>query len=260
MQFLLAYLFIAPTVIGCTLALTVCSLAASTFGADENTIHKIARFWSRMLLRLSMVRTEVIGLEKLDPHRSYILVANHQSYIDTPLVVAHLPLQFRFLAKLSLFSLPLFGAHLVRAGQFPVDRGNPRASLKTMSDAAKAISQRGVSLLIFPEGTRSPDSLQAFKDGAAYLAIKSGVPAVPVAIVGTRQILSMNSSRFRPGPTRLIVGDPIETAHMTIKDRDQLTAALHDAIAAVLGEPASTFHPGASPQLATKPLLLSDKH
>jgi 1-acyl-sn-glycerol-3-phosphate acyltransferase len=105
-----------------------------------------------------------------------------------------------------------------------------------MSDGAKAIAERNVSVLVFPEGGRSLDHLQDFKEGAAYIAIKAGVPAVPVAIVGTREILRMHTTRVRPGLTKLIIGDPIETSHLTIRDRDQLTATLHAKIAEALSE------------------------
>jgi 1-acyl-sn-glycerol-3-phosphate acyltransferase len=156
--------------------------------------------------------------------------------MDTPVVVGNIPLQFRFFAKLGLFSIPLLGTHLGRAGHFPVDRGNPRASLKSMSDGAKAIAERKVSVLIFPEGGRSLDHLQDFKEGAAYIAIKAGVPAVPVTILGTREILKMHTTRVRPGNAKIVIGDPIPTADMTIKDRDRLTALLHERIAETLGE------------------------
>jgi 1-acyl-sn-glycerol-3-phosphate acyltransferase len=236
MEFLLSYFFIATAVVGCTIAMGIFSLAESLLGADENKLHNIAQTWSRILLKLSFIHTEVVGLEKLDINRNYVLVANHASYMDTPVVVANIPLQFRFFAKLGLFSIPLLGTHLGRSGHFPVDRGNPRASLKSMSDGAKAIADRHVSVLVFPEGGRSIEHLQEFKEGAAYIAIKAGVPAVPVAIIGTREILRMHTTRVRPGLARIIIGDPIDTSHMTIKDRDQLTATLHDRIAEALNE------------------------
>jgi 1-acyl-sn-glycerol-3-phosphate acyltransferase len=236
MQFLFAYLFIAPAVIGCTVLMGIFSLVASLCGAHENTLHRIAQAWSRILLKVSFIRTEVVGLEKLSPERAYVLVANHQSYMDTPVVSANIPIQFRFFAKRGLFSIPLLGTHLGRAGHFPVDRGNPRASLKSMSDGAKAVAERNVSVLVFPEGGRSLDHLQEFKEGAAYIAIKAGVPAVPVTIIGTREILRMHTSRVRPGLAKVIIGDPIETGHMTIKDRDRLTALLHSRVAEALDQ------------------------
>ena len=243
MGFLLSYFFIAPAVVGCTIAMGIFSLTASLLGAHEDTLHHIAQAWSRVLLKLSFIRTEVTGLEKLDPSRNYVLVANHQSYMDTPVVSANIPIQFRFFAKRGLFSIPLLGTHLGRAGHFPVDRGNPRASLKSMSDGAKAIAERKVSVLVFPEGGRSLDHLKDFKEGAAYIAIKAGVPAVPVAIIGTREILRMHTSRVHPGVAKLIIGDPIDTSHMTIKDRDQLTAALHSKIAEALNQNTATEQP-----------------
>ena len=236
MQFLLAYLIIAPVVIFSTVAMGILSLSSSLLGSHENRLHEIARTWSRILLRCSLIRTENIGLEKLNPQRNYVMVANHSSYMDTPVIVAAIPLQFRFLAKRELFSIPLLGTHLGRSGHFPVERDNVRASLKSMSEAAKAIVLRNVSVLVFPEGGRSLEHLQDFKEGAAYIAIKAGVPIVPIAIIGTRNILRMHTSQVRPGLAKVVVGDPIETTHLTIQDRQRLTTELHDRIAEMLGE------------------------
>ncbi len=236
MQFLLAYLIIAPVVIFSTIAMGILSLSSSLLRSPENRLHEIARTWSRILLKGSFIQTKTIGLEKLDPHRNYVLVANHSSYMDTPVIVASIPLQFRFFAKRELFSIPLLGTHLGRSGHFPVDRDNVRASLKSMSEGAKAIASKNVSVLLFPEGGRSLDHLQEFKEGAAYIAIKAGVPIVPIAIVGTRQILRMHTSQVRPGLAKIVIGDPIETAAMTIQDRERLTVELHTRIAEMLGE------------------------
>ena len=112
------------------------------------------------------------GLESIDPAGAYVFVANHQSFMDTPVVLAHIPLQFRFLAKKGLFLIPFLGTHLRRAGHLPVVRDNPRASLKSMTDAARIIRERGISAFLFPEGGRGTDELQDFKGGAAYIAIK----------------------------------------------------------------------------------------
>src|SRR5207248_11148579 len=119
---------------------------------------QISRIWSRMLLAVSGVKMRIEGLEKIDSQASYVFVANHRSLMDTPVVLAHIPVQFRFLAKKGLFAIPILGTHLRRAGHLPVVRGDPRASLRSMSDAAQMIRERGTSVLLFPEGGRSRDN------------------------------------------------------------------------------------------------------
>src|SRR5450759_557542 len=126
------------------------------------------------------MQVEVEGLEKIVPCRGYVIASNHLSLMDTPLVLAHIPLQFRFLAKKGLFRIPFIGGHLRRAGHVAIPREDPRGSLKAMSEAARIIKERGVSVLVFPEGGRSVGPMREFREGAAYIAIKAGVPVIPV--------------------------------------------------------------------------------
>jgi len=189
-----------------------------------------------MLLRLAFVRCEAEGLGKLDPKRNYVLVANHASYMDTPAVLSSVPLQFRFFAKKGLFSVPFMGWHLRRAGHLPVVRDDPRASVKSMSEAARMIAQTGVSVLLFPEGGRTETQMKAFKEGAAYIAIKAGVPAVPIGLVNTRNVLPMHSAVIRPGTVRVLVGDPIETSGMRLQDRGRLSEMLQERVSEMVGE------------------------
>jgi 1-acyl-sn-glycerol-3-phosphate acyltransferase len=236
MQFLVSSLYIAPVIFGWTAIMGVISLIYSLLGASEDRLHRFAQFWSHMMLRFVFIRTEVSGLENLDPNQNYVFVANHASYFDTPVILAGLPYQIRFFAKLGLFGIPLMGTHLARAGHFPVDFDNVRASLKSMTQGAKAIVDKHVSVVIFPEGGRSLEHLEEFKEGAAYIAIKAGVPVVPIAILGTRAILKMHTKVARPGLAKMIIGRPIDTSHLKIQDRDQLTATLRNQIAEMLGE------------------------
>ncbi len=212
------------------------SLLASVWDGTGFTQHRLARFWARILLAVGFVRCRVSGIEKLDPSRGYVLVANHASYFDTPAILSSIPLQFRFYAKHGLFSIPLLGGHLKRAGHLPVIRDDPRSSLKTMSEGARIVSDRRVSLLLFPEGGRTPVRMRPFKEGAAYIAIKAGVPIVPIGLVGTRRILPMHSMMVRGGEIGIIVGDPIETTGLTIRDRAQLNRRLQDLVSAMAGE------------------------
>jgi 1-acyl-sn-glycerol-3-phosphate acyltransferase len=216
------------------------SLLATVFDSSGRASHRIARIWSRMVLAVSGVRVSLEGLENIRPDASYVIVSNHMSLMDTPLVLAWIPLQFRFLAKRGLFKVPFIGYHLNRAGHIPIPRGDPRGSLKAMAAAARIIQERGVSALVFPEGGRSPGELQEFKEGAAYIAIKAGVPAVPVAIQGTREVLPMGSVMVRPGNVRLRIGDPIPTANLTLRDREALTRQIRERVLELLSEPART--------------------
>src|SRR3974390_1190866 len=169
-----SWLFVSPAIILSTLIHGAVSHFVSLFDATGRSQLKIAREWSKSLLWFVGVRVETEGLERLQPGTPYVLVANHLSYMDTPVLLSKLPVEFRFLAKKGLFQIPFLGWHLHRAGHIPVPREDPRASVKTLTKSAEMIRQRGISLLIFPEGGRSENGeLQAFIDGAAYLAIKA---------------------------------------------------------------------------------------
>src|ERR1700691_693172 len=231
-----AYLLIDPLIIVTTLVLGLASMLASTFDKRGRTQHAIARQWARMLLAVSGARIRMEGLEKLQTDAAYVLVANHSSYMDTPGVLL-IPLQIRFFAKQGLFRIPLLGGHLRRAGHLPVVRENPRASLKSLTEGARMVRERGVSVLLFPEGGRSPDGLQEFKEGAAYLAIKAGVPAVPIGIIGMREVLPMGSAHVRPHQVTLRIGDPIPTKGMQLDARGELNLMLRRRVAESIGEP-----------------------
>ena len=236
MSLLRSLFFSTPLIVLSTIVLGTVSLIASFFDASGNTQYAVARVWGRVLLAAGFIRVRAEGLEKLDPRTPYVLVANHSSYMDIPAILARLPNQFRFFAKKGLFQIPFLGWHLRRAGHLQVDRSSARASLKTMSEGARMVRERGVSVLLFPEGGRSPHVLREFKEGAAYIAIKAGVPAVPIALVGMRRILPMGGIHIRSGRAVLRVGDPIPTEGMTVSDRAALNQRLYREIARLLEE------------------------
>jgi 1-acyl-sn-glycerol-3-phosphate acyltransferase len=223
-----------PLIVLATVAFGSVSLVVSFFDNTGRRQIDVARAWAKLLLKMAGVKVTVEGLEKIDPSGSYVFTSNHVSYMDTPVVLAHIPVQFRFLAKDELFKIPFLGDHLKSAGHVPVPRGNPRAAVKTMAEAARVIRERGVSLLIFPEGGRSSEGLQEFKEGAAYIAIKAGAQVVPLAVIGTGAIVPRGSLVVKPGPVTLRVGDPVPVTGLTLHDRTQLTDHLHVAVAALL--------------------------
>jgi 1-acyl-sn-glycerol-3-phosphate acyltransferase len=237
MSLLRSLLISTPIIIVATILLGTLSLIVSFFDGTGNTQHRIARLWGRILLWASLIRVPVEGLEKLDPNAVYVFVANHASLMDIPAFLARLPYQFRFFAKLGLYQIPFIGTHLKRAGHLPVDRSSARASLKSMTEGARIIANRRISVLLFPEGGRCPQGLREFKEGAAYIAIKAGVPVVPMALVGMRERLPMGSIHLRSGTVALRIGDPIPTTGMTIGDRVELTQRLYQEISEMLKVP-----------------------
>jgi 1-acyl-sn-glycerol-3-phosphate acyltransferase len=234
MSLVRSLLFSIPLIVLSTIFMGALSLGASFFDGSGRMQHSIARAWAKMLLAVSFIRVSVEGLEKLDPNGRYVFVGNHASFMDIPAILARLPYQFRFFAKKGLFRIPFLGTHLRRAGHVEVDRSSARASLKSMSAGARMIGERGVSVLLFPEGGRSPHGLREFKEGAAYIAIKAGVPAVPVVLVGMRELLPMGSIHIRSGRVRLRVGDPIPVEGMSVADRGELTRKLYEEISRML--------------------------
>ncbi|MGA3027534.1 MAG: lysophospholipid acyltransferase family protein [Bryobacteraceae bacterium] len=224
-----------PLIVLATVAFASVSVAASFFDPTGRRPARIAAAWSRTLLRVSGVRVQAQGLEHISPDGVYVFASNHASYMDTPVVLANVPVQFRFLAKRGLFMIPFLGTHLQRAGHIPVFRGNARQNLKTLGMAAETVQKLGVSLLIFPEGGRSHDgALGPFTEGAAYIAIKAGVPLVPLTLVGTRAVLPFGSGCPRPGRVRMVIGRPIPTTGLTLKCREQITAQTRAEVAAAL--------------------------
>jgi 1-acyl-sn-glycerol-3-phosphate acyltransferase len=234
MSLLRSLLFSMPLIGLSTILLGAASLAASCLDRTGRAPHRIARFWGKILLAVSFIRVRSEGAGKLDPDGSYVFVANHSSYMDIPALLSVLPQQYRFFAKSGLYRIPFLGWHLRWAGHLPVDRSNARNSLKSMSAGAQAVRERGISVMLFPEGGRSQTGLREFREGAAYIAIKAGVPVVPVAIMGMRELLPMGSIHIRGGNVVVRVGEPIPTSGLKSSDRAQLTERLHREISALL--------------------------
>ncbi len=235
MALLWTLLWVDPLIILSTIFFGSVSVMVSFFDKSGRAMIAIARVWARSLVRIARVRVAVEGLEKIDPNAAYVFVANHLSYMDTPVVLGAIPMQFRFMAKKGLFQIPFLGTHLMQAGHIPVPLEDARGSVRTLHRAAQTIRDLGISILIFPEGGRSITGvLQDFKEGAAYIAIKAGVPVVPVTLVGTRRILPMGQMTFHSGAVRVRISDPILTSGMSLRDRGELTAQIRERIVEML--------------------------
>jgi 1-acyl-sn-glycerol-3-phosphate acyltransferase len=196
----------------------------------------LARSWARVMLRGLGVELSVEGRENLDPNQSCVYACNHQSHVDPPCCYLALPGHLRFVAKESLFKIPIFGAALRRSGQIPIDRGDATGARDALNANLEALSTR-ISVVLFPEGTRSETGeLGPFKKGAAVLAIRAQVPLVPLAITGSRQILPKGLHAIHGGKVKLRIGKPIPTRGLTLDDRGMLTEKLRGEVARLLTE------------------------
>ena len=158
----------------------------------------------------------------MDFQRPYIYMPNHQSNFDIPVLLGHLKVQFRWLAKMELFKIPIFGRAMRKAGYISIDRNNRKSAINSLKAAAEKI-KNGVSVLIFPEGTRSRDGkIRPFKKGGFVMAIESGVPIVPVVISGTREIMTKGKFRVNPGQIHMRILTPIDTSIYTRKTKEVL--------------------------------------
>jgi 1-acyl-sn-glycerol-3-phosphate acyltransferase len=191
--------------------------------------------WARQVLWLGGVKPVVRAAEGFSRAGPCVVVSNHASQIDIPVLFEGLGMPIRFLAKRSLFYIPLFGWSLWLARFIPVDRGRSRKARRSIDRAAARI-RGGPSLAVFPEGTRSPDGrVQPFKSGAFILAIKSGVPILPVAVRGTFEVVPKTRLAVRPGPVELVIGRPIRTAGLGLENREDLRRRVHEAVARMHG-------------------------
>ena len=185
------------------------SILLGIFFRSGTPSHWLARTWSWLILATCGVRVSLSGLENLERGRHYIFAANHQSIYDIPILFAWLPFSFRILYKESLNRVPFMGWHLYFCGHISVDRSNPVRARQSLERAAKRI-QQGTSVLIFPEGTRSQNgSIGRFKQGSFVLAIKSGVPVVPITISESWRIMKKGEVTVNPGTVKVHVERPI---------------------------------------------------
>lgn len=225
------------------------ALIASLFEKDGQRQHRIAQAWARACVTASGARVSILNPERLQA-RTAVYVCNHLSYMDTPVIFSSLPFQFRIVARHDLWKMPFIGWWLRRSGQVPVDVANPRASIASLVSAVRTL-RTGMPLFIFPEGGRTETGhLEKFLNGPAFMAIRAQLPLIPMALIGTHELLPIHSGEFHPVPITLVVGEPMETKGLTMKQVDSVTAELEERIGALYYEHSWRKRPavGAGPE------------
>lgn len=193
----------------------------------------IGRIWCRLIVRTCGIRVDLQGAENLRPGQSYVLISNHLSNFDIWATLATLPRTLRFVAKKELVRIPCFGWALAASDHIVIDRDKPETAIDTIN-AATAGSLDGVCILFYAEGTRSADGkIHAFKKGGVVLALRAGLPVVPVSVSGTANFLPKGCSVIRPsGRVKIVVDQPIETSELTLDDRNELNERVRERVIA----------------------------
>lgn len=212
-------------------------IVVAAFSSSARTIDSIIRWWARSIVRGAGIDLHGEGMATLDPEKRYILVANHYSYFDIPCILAAVPQPIRFMAKVSLFKIPLFGWSLARAGFIPIDRKNRRTAVKSFDQAGERI-RRGNTIVIFPEeGRTRVRELRPFQRGAFLLAIRSGLDIVPIAVDGTFDVFPVGARAVRPGTVTIRIGTPIATENISVRDKEKLADEARTQIVGMLTTP-----------------------
>ena len=202
------------------------AVAATVVGRLDPTspwVQRIMESWARSWIRLTGIDLRIYGGEHIDPDRSYVVVANHLSNLDVMVCIAAIPLPIRFLAKQELFRFPVLSQAMRAVGIVQVDRGGRMAAIASVNQQSKTVIERGHSLIIYPEGTRSRSGEpQPFKKGAFMMAAAAGMPILPVTIAGTREIWPPTGLFRRGGPVVVEIAPPIETAGLSRTDTERL--------------------------------------
>jgi len=217
-----------------TILLAIPAIVATIVTRRTWAIDFLAPIWSRIILFICGVRVDVVGLEHVDPNRSYVIISNHLSNFDIWATLAALPLRLRFVAKEELLRIPFFGTALRMSDHIVIDRSKPEDAVARINARVAAQAQGGkpFCLLFYAEGTRSPDGqIHAFKKGGVTLALRTGLPIIPLAISGTWKLLPKNALLIRPGgKVKIVLAPPIETTGMTLDDRDALNERVRATI------------------------------
>jgi 1-acyl-sn-glycerol-3-phosphate acyltransferase len=225
-----SYLIFDPLIWLYTLVLGIVAVPAGLFDRGGRLLHWFSYVWSWLIMKTILSPVKVTGLDKIDTSQPHVYAVNHASALDIPVVYVYLPFQFRIAFKKELLSYPVVGWHLKRSGQVCIDQQNPAHSISSIRAALKGLKS-GLPLVIYPEGGRTPDgAIKPFLPGAFFLAIKAQVDIVPVALVGTYELLPMDTYHIKSRPLEMRVGEPISTEGLTIRDLEAVSARVQKAV------------------------------
>ena len=225
-----SYFIYDPLIWLYTIVMGLISVPVSLLGDRERILHNFARGWSWLIMKTIFSPVKVTGLEKIDTSKPLVYAVNHASALDIPVLYVNLPFQFRILFKSELLAYPIIGWHLKRSGQVCINQQNPSASVGQIKSALRSL-KRGMPLVIFPEGGRTPDGeIKPFLPGALFLAIRAQVDIVPIALIGTFDLLPMNTYHIKSRPLEMRVGDPISTAGYGTHDTEALSKKVKEAV------------------------------
>jgi len=228
-----SYFIVDPLIWAYTLILGPLSLISSFFDKNGRIQHGFARLWSQLIMKTIFSPVKVTGLDKIDTSVAKVYAVNHASALDIPVLYVNLPFQFRILFKSELLSYPFVGWHLTRSGQVCINQQNPTSSVGSIKSAVKSL-KAGMPLVVFPEGGRTPDGeIKPFMPGAFFLAIRAQVDIVPIALVGTFDLLPMNTYHIKCQPLEMRVGKPISTTGRSLRDMDAISAEVKQAMEAL---------------------------
>jgi 1-acyl-sn-glycerol-3-phosphate acyltransferase len=225
-----SYLILDPLIWFYTVVLGLIALPGGLFDRSGRRLHWFSRTWSWLIMKTILSPVKVTGLDKIDMSKPHVYAVNHASAMDIPVLYVYLPFQFRIVFKKELLAYPIVGWQLKRSGQVCIDQQKPTNSIAAIRSAVKSL-KGGMPLVIYPEGGRTPDGeIKPFLPGAFFLAIKAQVDIVPVALVGTYELLPMDTYHIKCRPLEMRVGEPISTAGMTMRDLEEVSAKVRKAM------------------------------
>ena len=223
-------IFIILWIIIFTFILSFVAICVSLFSRTGNSVHNIGRWWGKSILWIAGIKVQAKGLENFDPEKPFVFICNHQSNFDILVLFSALPAQFRWIAKAELFKIPLFGYAMRGAGYISIERKDRKKAIQSLKQAAERI-KTGTSVMIFPEGTRSPDgNIGEFKKGGFILAYDAGVPITPIVLNGTWSIMSKDSLKIKPGNVILSVLPAVNVADYPKTEKTRLIDDVREKI------------------------------
>ncbi len=225
-----SYLVLDPLIWLYTVILGIGALPVGIGDREGRRLHWFSQAWSWLIMKTIFSPVKVTGLDRIDTSKPHVYAVNHASALDIPVLYVNLPFHFRIAFKKELLSYPVVGWQLKRSGQICIDQQNPSHSISSIRAALKGL-QKGIPLVIFPEGGRTPDGeIKPFLPGAFFLAIKAQVDIVPIALVGTYELLPMNTYHIKCRPLEMRAGDPISTSGLVMKDLPALSDRVQKAV------------------------------